>query len=203
MFVLACVCGLFLVGHILHAVGVIRGADEFFDVYVYLGLLVTGALVCATRALVVRAERPVWLAMALSLILWSTGDLLTDIVWSNNPPFPSLADAAYLGYYPAAYVSLVLLVRSRFKRVELDILLDGVVVGLTLAAVAAALVFKPIVEATSGNSATVATTLAYPVGDLMLLVFLAAILTMTGFKPGKPLAMIGEFLGESGLVHPA
>jgi diguanylate cyclase (GGDEF)-like protein len=193
MFALACLCGVALLAEALYGAGVIewRAAERFFDVYLYLGLLVIGALVCALRAAVVRSERLAWSAMALALIFWAGGDLLVEVIWSGDPPFPSLADASYLAYYPVAYVSLALLVRARFKKVELDILLDGVVVGLTLAAVAAALVFQPILQATSGNSATVATTLAYPVGDLMLLVFVSAIFTMTGFKPGKPLAMIG------------
>ncbi|MEA2386220.1 MAG: hypothetical protein QOJ22_394, partial [Thermoleophilaceae bacterium] len=193
---LACVCGLALLALALHGAGAIDwpAANRFFGVYLYLGLLTVGALVCAVRAVTVRNERAIWSAMALALLFWSGGDFLTEFVWHSDPPFPSLADASYLAYYPLAYVSLVLLVRSRFKKVAFDILLDGVVVGLTFAAIAAALVFKPILEATSGDSATVTTTLAYPVGDLMLVVFVAAIFTMTGFRPGKPLAMIGAGL---------
>lgn len=205
LLVLGCLSGLALLSHALHGVGVIewRAADRFFDVHLYLGLLVMGALVCVARAVAVRHERLAWSAMALALVFWTGGDLLTELVWAGDPPFPSLADAFYLAYYPAAYVSLVLLVRSRFKKVELDVWLDGVVVGLTLAAITAALIFQPILDATSGDRATVATTLAYPVGDLMLLVFIGAIFTMTGFRPGRPLAMIGAGLLVTGVADSA
>jgi two-component system cell cycle response regulator len=202
---IACISVLALVSDAAHALGLLawRGWDRFFDVYVYLGLLVVGALVCTARAVAVRRDRLAWSAMALGLICWAAADIVIEAVWHSDPPFPSIADALYLAYYPLAYVSLVLLVRSRFRKVELDVWLDGVVVGLTLAAIASAVVFRPIVEATSGNSATVATTLAYPVGDLVLLIFVAAIFTMTGFRPGKALAMIGAGLLITGIADSA
>jgi two-component system, cell cycle response regulator len=191
-----------LIAHAAHALGLMSwlANDDFFDTYVYLALEAVGALVCAARALFVRRERLAWCAMSVGLIAWTAGDVLVDFVWAGNPPFPSVADLLFLIYYPAAYVALVLLVRARFKALPLDVWLDGVVVGLSLAAVAAALVLKPIVEATSGNSATVATTLAYPVGDLILLVFVAAVTTMTGFRPGRAIAMIGAGLLVTGFA---
>ena len=191
-----------LAAHALHAVGFapLEGAHRFFEVDVYLGLLVLGALVCSARAVVVRHERLAWSAMALALIGWAAGDLASEIVWAADPPFPSIADVFYLAFYPFAYASLVLMVRSRFRKLELGVWLDGVVVGLAFAAVAAALIFKPILDATSGDSATVATTLAYPVGDLMLLVVVVAIFTMTGFRPGLPIAMIGVGLLITGFA---
>jgi two-component system, cell cycle response regulator len=194
--VVACLAFLALLAHGAHGAGLLawHGADRFFDPYVYLGLLVLGTAVCGIRAATVRRERGAWTAMALGLAAWTAGDALVEIAWAGDPPFPSIADALYLTYYLAASVALVLLVRSRFERVELNVWLDGVVIGLTLAATAAALVFEPILEAASGNGATVAITLAYPVGDLVLLVFVAAIFTMTGFRPGRPLAMIGAGL---------
>ena len=47
--------------------------------------------------------------------------------------------------------------------------LDGVIAGLGMCAVAAGLVLDPVLSATGGSLPVVATNLAYPVGDLLLL----------------------------------
>ena len=182
-------------GHAAHAVFDLGGpgADDFFDIYLYLGLIMAGAAVCGARALAVRAERGAWVAMTIGLTVSGAGFIVGQALAGpdGNPPFPSIADALYLTFYPATYVTLVLLARGRMRKIEFGVWLDGVIVGLTLAAIAAAVVFQPIVDATSGSPATVATTLSYPVGDLALLIFIAVICTATGFRPGRSFALIG------------
>ena len=88
-----------------------------------------------------------------------------------EPPFPSLADALWLGLYPALYVSLMLFVRARVPRFHRSLWLDGLVGGLAVASVAAAEVFKPVLESTGGGAAAVATNLAYPRAEMLLLAF--------------------------------
>ena len=46
---------------------------------------------------------------------------------------------------------------------------DGLIVALGFAAVAGALVYGTVLDATGGDPLTVATNLAYPIGDLLLL----------------------------------
>ena len=43
----------------------------------------------------------------------------------------------------------------------------------------------PIVAEAHGDAATVAVTLAYPIGDLLLLIFTIGALGMTGWRPGR------------------
>ena len=93
----------------------------------------------------------------------------------DSPPFPSPADAGYLSIYPAAYVGPVLLLRARAGRMSPALWLDGLVCALAVAAVGAALVFG-VVASTDGPFATVATNLAYPLGDLALLAFVIAVI---------------------------
>jgi two-component system cell cycle response regulator len=194
--VLAVVLSLGIAAHAAHAVFDLggSGADRFFDVYLYLGLLTAAALVSAARVVWVRAERAAWACMTTALVVEAIGFMLFTTVLAEpggEPPFPSIADIFFLAFYPAAYVGLVLLARGRMRKIEFGIWLDGAIVGLTLAALTAALIFQPIVDATSGSPMTVATTLAYPVGDLALLVFIAVICTATGFRPGRALTLIG------------
>jgi diguanylate cyclase (GGDEF)-like protein len=190
----AALAALGFAAHAFHtATGV--GSAFVFDQVLYLCLTTLGGVSCAVRAVAVRADRGAWIAMAIALLSSSIGDAFYNFAWAaGQVPFPSIADAFYLGFYPAAYVSLVLLARARVGRIEAGVWLDGAIVGLTLAAISAAAIFSTIIDATSGSAATVATTLAYPIGDLVLLVFVGSIFTMTGFRPGRPLAVIGAAL---------
>ena len=106
------------------------------------------------------------------------------------PPYPSAADAGYLSIYPAAYVAVMLLVRARAGRVSAALWLDGVVCGLAVAAVGAALVFG-VVASTEGSLATVVTNLAYPLGDLSMLAFIIAVVAVAGRRAGSMWLLLG------------
>jgi diguanylate cyclase (GGDEF)-like protein len=72
--------------------------------------------------------------------------------------------------------------------------LDGLVGGLAVAALASALVLGPILETTGGSPAAVVTTLAYPLGDLLLIVIVVGAFALTGWRPGRAWALIGSGL---------
>lgn len=80
-----------------------------------------------------------------------------------------MADAFYLGFFPVAYVAIVLLMRGETRHLTTPSWLDGCVAGLGAAALCAAFVFPDVLKAAGGSSLEVATNLAYPVGDLLLL----------------------------------
>ena len=70
---------------------------------------------------------------------------------------------------PAFYVGVVLLVRERMPHLDSRLWLDGIVAALTTGAISAALVFGALQVSTGGDPAAVATNLAYPLGDMILL----------------------------------
>jgi diguanylate cyclase len=150
--------------------------DRLFDVYVYNGLTVVAAAACLMRAVLVRRERTVWLIMGLGLASWTAAELYwtAALADKSSRPYPSLADALWLGYYPASYVAVVLLLRSRVNSFRTSLWLDGAIAALAVGALAAALVLQPIADASTGDAAAVATNLAYPVGDLVLLALVVA-----------------------------
>jgi diguanylate cyclase (GGDEF)-like protein len=90
-------------------------------------------------------------------------------------PFPSLADGFWLSLYPFMFGALWLLARARLRGVNRRIWLDGLIVGLGLAALSASIVFREVVGTTEGDTMATVTTLAYPVGDLLLLIMVAAL----------------------------
>ena len=100
-------------------------------------------------------------------------------------PYPSLADALYLGLYPCCFAGLLLLARCRAGRLPWMLWVDGLIVALGFAAVAGALVYGTVLDATGGDPLTVATNLAYPVGDLLLLGLIVGLLGIFGLKAAR------------------
>jgi len=145
------------------------------------------AAACAVRAArTTGPERAAWIAFSVGLGAFFAGDVYWTAVLEtvDSPPFPSPSDAGYLAIYPASYVGLVLLLRARAGRMSPALWLDGLITALAVAAVGAALVLG-VVASTEGSLATVATNLAYPLGDLALLAFVFAVITVTGWRPGR------------------
>jgi diguanylate cyclase (GGDEF)-like protein len=186
--------GVLLLGVVAHGVHGLGGASDnhFFNDWLYTGLMWGGVGLCLARAISVREERAAWIAMTASLALWATADLMWTLHYNyvEDPPFPNLADAFYLADYPFAYAGLILLLRSRLRPVRASLWLDGAVSGLTLAALTTALLYAPLLSATHGKPSTVVVSLAYPVGDLLLLCSVGVALAITGWRPGRAWALI-------------
>src|SRR4051812_31312692 len=101
----------FLIAFTLHALfwrG--DGLDGFFNDWVYNGLVVASAVLCLTRAVRRRSDRLAWALIGVALSMWASAELLNTFYLSHlsNPPYPSIADGLWLGFYPPAYVALVL-----------------------------------------------------------------------------------------------
>jgi two-component system, cell cycle response regulator len=161
--------------------------DNVYSVVELLAVAAVGLRAATTRG----HERAAWIALALGLASFAAGDLYWTLVLVgvDEPPYPSPADAGYLAIYPGAYVALVLLLRARAGRVSGALWLDGLVSALSVAALGAALVFG-VVASTEGSFAAVATNLGYPLGDLAMLAFVFAVMTVTGWRAGRTWAVV-------------
>jgi two-component system, cell cycle response regulator len=166
----------------------------FFQDYLYNALLLAGTGFCLWRAVALREERVAWLIMVAGLLSWNAADILWTAAYANDPapPYPSIADGLWLAFYPAACVTLVLLVRSRIRSVGRSLWLDGVIGALATSAVASAVLYGPVVHASTGElSAAVLTNLAYPIGDLILLGLVVAVFGLSGWRPGRAWVALG------------
>ena len=147
----------------------------------------------ALRIATHRSERAAWAWVMVGVLAFTLGDLYWSLVLTGQDevPYPSWADAGYLGFYPAMYVGLMMLLRRRSGRVPRSLWLEGILGALAVSALAAALAFDTIVSGTGGAPATVATNLAYPLGDLLMLGLVVAVLVLTGWHPGRTWALVG------------
>ena len=171
--------------------------------YLYNGLLFAGAAFCLWRAAAVRQERAAWLVLGLGIASWTAADIFWTVAYADDsaPPYPSIADGLWLVYYPAAAVTLVMLVRSRLRSVRTSLGLDALIGALATAALASAVLYGPIVHAGAGEvSAAVVTNLAYPVGDLLLLSLVVAVFGLSGWRPARAWIVLGAGLAVNALA---
>lgn len=171
-----------------------RALDTFFETDVYDAVVAGAALSCLVRAWVIPTERLPWLLFGIALSFDATGEIYYSLAFgdSGNPPTPSLADLFYLLYYPCAYAGMVLLVRQRMEGFSASRWLDGAIAAATAAAVIAAMTFEQILHGAAHASVpALLTTLAYPVGDLILLAVVMGVFGVSGWRPGRAWLLLG------------
>jgi diguanylate cyclase (GGDEF)-like protein len=195
----------------LHTLAGMGGVPHggIFDHTIYGLLMVASAGTVLARGLVVRAQRSAWLTMGAGLACWCLGDLYYAL-FVEGPGAAggsiSPADALYLAFYPCCYVALVLLLGAHLRELRIGMWLDGLIGGLAAAAVGAAVVLPPILHGAHGDAASLGVALAYPIGDLLLLVFTLSALGLTGWRPGRvwlliALAMLCSAVADSGYLY--
>ena len=115
--------------------------------------LATAALCWWPRAVSARARRA-WRLLAIALVLSVAGNVCFTLVAGT-----ASSDLLYLTTYPAMNVAAILLIRERGRHIVPAVWLDGLVIGLSVAAMAAALVLAPLLRLEPHTSVT---NLAYP-----------------------------------------
>ena len=136
--------------------------------------LAAGALAwraASQRQLDARTRRA-WLVLGIAFFAYWTGDVLW-LYYENilgSAPFPSWADAGYLSYYPLLLLGLLLFPTApRGGGKVLKFWLDSMTVLLGGGMVIWYLVLRPIAQAEDSTALVTSLSLAYPVGDLVLL----------------------------------
>lgn len=183
-----------LVAHVVHTTSDAGGpaAHPLVDDWLYTAVLVGCVLACVGRALCAPNERAAWALIGCGLAAWTVGDAYWTFHLSHQQEvaYPSVADAARLLMFPAAYAGIVLLVRARVPRFHASLWLDGAIGALAIAAVTAAVLYPTIERATHGDVEAVAASIAYPLGDLLLVGFVVGAVALTGWRPGRGFVLI-------------
>jgi two-component system, cell cycle response regulator len=169
------------------------GVDAVAKNWVYTAAEVFAVGICAARVWARREDRWAWGLIAFGLLTWTAGDLVWTL-WLNNlasPPFPSIADPLYLAMYPAMYGALMLLIRSRRGRVPTEQWLDGGIVALAVASVGTGLILPTVLQISNGRLIEDTVNLAYPLGDVTLLVFIVVAFALSSWRPDRVWLCLG------------
>ena len=148
---------------------------------------VVGASAVVATLVAVRRYRPdrmaPWIAMATGQALFVAGDLLWNYYTAvGEEPFPSLADALYLSGYPFIAAGLFLLIRRRLAGGDRSGLLDAAILTTAVAILSWTFVMQPQVIETDLDALALGISLAYPVGDVLLIGVAMGLLTTPGAR---------------------
>ncbi len=183
-----------VVGFVISTVPGIRarsGFDGFFDGILDPIAYEVSAFVCLLRANRSTAYRRSWRVLAFGLALYGLGDvyLAAFVGGHGSKAVNNMDDAAnvvpnvfWIGFYVCAFVALLLVMRDIAERLPLSVWLDGIVGGLAVAALAAALV-GPVMSMDASGVVSVVVTVAYPILDILLLLVATAVLAMFNWRP--------------------
>ncbi len=163
--------GLLVAGYLL--VLIVRPVDQSMPLLDNWGVAIFEVTVAALGLLNLRrrrSHRAFALALGLALLAWGLGDLMlaAESLNGSAPAPPTWADASYLGFYPLAYAAIVLLLREEVTEFLPANWLDGAIAGLGAAGLCGAFAFTDILHGLGGAPLSVATDLAYPLGDVVL-----------------------------------
>jgi two-component system, cell cycle response regulator len=159
---------------------------------VYDAVVLGAGVACLVRASAFGRERSAWVLIGLAILFWGAAEVYWTAFIEGNPnaPYPSPADIGYLLFYPLAYAGMALLVRARAHEMNWRLWMDGLIATLGTAALGAAFVFDFVAEKTEGTPIEVATTLAYPLGDVGMLALVVGVVALTGWRPGRTWSLL-------------
>lgn len=134
----------------------------------------------------IRVHRPAraaaWYTLAGSQLIWVAGDTAGTVLSYRGAAdgFPTVADVFYLVGYPALALGLLLLLRGRRPRRDLEGLLDGATVAIGLVLLCWVLLARPTAARYQESWLAATVAAAYPLLDVAVLVILVALLISPG-----------------------
>ena len=136
-----------------------------------------------------RRYRPVsrgpWRWFVLGFLLFWAGDLYTysyPRLFHHEVPFPSIGDAAYLVVYPALMAGLLILVRRRNPERDRAGLIDSLIITLGLSLISWVALIQPSLHDDGLSTVAKLVSIAYPVGDILLLAAAIRLAVDTGAR---------------------
>ncbi len=142
--------------------------------------------------------RSAWLLLAAGGLSYLAGDLAQSLYETfGRVPYPSVADAFYLAFYPLILAGLLRATpRRRTTGERVRVALDLAVVGLAAGAVLIIVVLGPEVVASGQDAFKTAVSIAYPVGDMILVLGLGSVV----MRPTLPSSELAFRLLGAGLA---
>jgi diguanylate cyclase (GGDEF)-like protein len=192
-----------LLAHLAHALLGVGGSGAFATV-VFFGLAIFAAGALIARAGTDETEREVWIAGSAAMTAWALGSFYYAGTDSNPERLASFweGDPVLFCFFAAAALALGLLVRHQVRPFRPTMLLDGLVVALATAAVAATLLDAGLNHLALDPEPATA-KLLYPLGSLVLLSLCVWVTALTGWRSDRRWTFLLVGLGLSALTSTA
>jgi len=124
-----------------------------------------------------------WYLLAGALVSLTTGDTLYNVrvrVLHSGQVFPSLVDLWYLLTYPMLILGLVLLIRRRSPGRDIPSLIDAAIITIGVGLLSWVFLIAPYVHARELSLAERLVSIAYPLGDVLVLAVATRLAIGTG-----------------------
>jgi signal transduction histidine kinase len=164
---------------------VVPAAAAKLVVWPVIGLSSAGAIVVGTRW-----HRPkpaaAWYLLAAALVALTTGDTLYNVrvrLLHSGQVFPSVVDLCYLLTYPLLIVGLLLLIRRRSPGRNVPSLIDATIITIGVGLLSWVFLIAPYVHARELSLAQRLVSIAYPLGDVLVLAVATRLAIGTGRRP--------------------
>ena len=147
------------------------------------GLFATGAIVVG-----VVEHRPAvkaaWLLFAAGQLLNVLGTLAEAVIGRvlQLETWPSVADVLWLGLYPGLVVGLYLLIRRRTQGHDWGSLVDATTITTGLGLLSWVFLIRPVADDSSMSLVARIVSIAYPVGDILVLAMVTRLLVGAGSR---------------------
>ncbi|MDX6714811.1 MAG: hypothetical protein QOH30_1369 [Baekduia sp.] len=159
--------GLVLTGLYL-TVAPLKGSGPVMNV---LGILPVIAILAGIRLHQPESKAP-WYCFAGGFLLFWLGDVYTysyPKLLGREVPFPSIGDGFYVLVYPVIMIGLLMVVRRRAARSTDRGLVDSAILTIGLAVPSWIVLIAPYLHDGSMSTVAKAVSVAYPLGDVLLL----------------------------------
>jgi diguanylate cyclase (GGDEF)-like protein/PAS domain S-box-containing protein len=144
----------------------------------------------------IRMHRPraraAWLLFAVGQFLFFSGDVYT---YSNpNAPFPSPGDALYLAVYPVLMAGLFVLVKRRNPKRDASALIDALILTIGVGLLSWVFLIAPNIHLQEITWLAKAVSIAYPLGDVLLLAAAIRLAVDTGKRAASFYLLSGSIV---------
>ena len=171
--------------------------DSLIQDWLFAYITMGTAFMVLGRAIFRRDGRRAWMMVGFGLLAWGLSDVYSAAVLAGleNPPFPSPADAGNIIGYPLVMFGVAFLVELRIRKMSLTAWIDVMIGVLCVATLGTTLLMEFVLDNANGSSSEVSVTVAYPILDLMAVSVAVAGMALTGWRPGRALALVSVGFG--------
>jgi diguanylate cyclase len=120
-----------------------------------------------------------WTLLALATASWAAGEAVWsyyEVIAAHKTPFPSLADAGFLLAVPLQVAAVLHFARGRSGRSHAKTIFDGAILAASVMFISWATVLHTVYAAGGDGAFSFGLSLAYPVGDLVTIVIVIAVI---------------------------